>query len=645
VTYFPAVDSEYISFGKKAEDDVVNVGVFDGRRAFAYHTPDDFRRWLNTRRPRVLFVWTLRPEFGTFAGWRLLGVDDPTQAVDLESGQIQRFVIWRDRGKTMVLDIQPFFKPLSWKTHGSEASVKLGKLENAAKFLANYYGDPSLVKVQPPPTTFGKEFGQRKPRTPEEWEWYDARVRQDARLTSKAAEFLYTVLLPKFVKNPKPKQFYSWGTVARRALEFPQVNVRMGRRVIVKDLHLLIHESAEFAGRNEAFSIGAIPPSYYLDVKSLYPVSVVASDALRIIDVEPMTRRELDAITKPSDANPYAWLSGSFSTNNDLWGLPARTQERNYYVTGELTGLFHTYDLEAAKAEIRRLDFGLKPVFTNDRSLHDRYAKLTTQRVEGSIADVIERMAAKEVLNASLGSLGMSRPQPSTRSNFPAYSTGLAMSHLIMSRILDGLPKPIHYMDTDSAFTETRRTGVMFELTDLSGEWRVPVILDDKGFGEHPLIFRSKHYYLNPDEYAIHAMQFEPKDWLRIVQTLPTETVVTRQIRGTLRTRSRKAAELQFGRWYYETLERKLPELIETFHADDKRVRETYDSYGLAREGRWIGSQAPTVTEFYEKKIGTTAETMTAPTTDKTDRRYTRDFVERWLREHAKSVQTVVWNR
>jgi len=250
----------------------------------------------------------------------------------------------------------------------------------------------------------------------------------------------------------------------------------------------------------------------------------------------------------------------------------------------------------------------------------------------------------KEILNASLGSLGMSRPQPSTRSNFPAYSTGLAMSHKIMGRILDELPKPIHYMDTDSAFTATRRTGVMFEQSDISGEWTVPVTLDEKGHGEHPLIFRSKHYYLNPEEFAIHALQFEIKDWLRIVQTLPDKATVTRQIRGTIRTRSRKAAELQFGRWYYESLERKLPELIETFHADDKRVRETYDSYGLAREDRWIGSTALTATEFYEKKIGIAAETMTAATAGQEDR-YPLEFVKRWLRDHAKSEQTVVWNR
>ncbi len=85
--------------------------------------------------------------------------------------------------------------------------------------------------------------------------------------------------------------------------------------------------------------------------------------------------------------------------------------------------------------------------------------------------------------------------------------------------------------------------------------------------------------------------------------------------------------------------------MIATFQADEKRIRETYDSYGLARQGRWIPSRALTSAEFYEKKIGITAGTMTAATTGKTDRHYTVDFVERWLREHAKSAQTIVWFR
>ena len=67
-------------------------------------------------------------------------------------------------------------------------------------------------------------------------------------------------------------------------------------------------------------------------------------------------------------------------------------------------------------------------------------------------------------------------------------------------------------------------------------------------------------------------------------------------------------------------------------------------SYGLSREGRWVGSRALTATEFYDKKLGATAETLTAATSG-TEDRYTLEFVKRWLRDQAKSEQTIVWNR
>ena len=622
---------EYVHFGKRAEDDVINVGVYDGHRAIAYRSADDTRKWLNSRCPRVLFAWNIRAEFGSFACWKLLGVDEPTKAVDLETGQIQRFVILRDKGRTLVLDLYPFYKALG-----------VGKLENAAKFLSEYYSDPSLTKVLPPPTAFGKAFGKRKPETTEEWEWYDERVRQDARITSVAAKFFYTELLPRFIPNPNPTRFYSWGTIARKFFRFPQINIRMGRDVIVKETHRMIHDYAEFAGRNEALSTGSIPSSYYADVASLYPISVTASDALRIVDVQPMTQSELAKITKPSDATPYGWLHGTFETGNDLWGLPVRSQDRNYYITGQITGLYHTLDLEASKARIVGLDYGLKPVFNLDRTLHDQYAKLTLQKIEGKYADTVEKHGIKQILNASLGSLGMYQPRPAATSNFPAYSTGLAMSHLIMSKTFDMLPKPIHYIDTDSAFIQTKRTGQMFTLTDQSGEWTMPVVLTDKGYGDAPRIFRSKHYYLSPDVFAIHAVQFEINDWLAIVQTLPDEATVTRQIRGTIRTRARKAAELQFGRWYYEKLEKKLPDLIASFHADDKRVRETYDSYGLCRENRWLPSRSLTAAEFYEVKLKSENQTATKLPSGQ---RYSVDFVKQWTREYGETEQTVPWLR
>jgi len=621
---FWGCDSEYLSFGRKIEDDVVNIGFSDGHNSnFAYRSADEAKRFLENKRLTRLYVWTLKPEFGTFASWKLLGVQEPTEAVDLDAESVQRFTVLRSSGKTLVLDIQPFFKPLGY-----------GSLEKVGKFLSEYYNDSSLHKVEVPQ----EWFGTRKPRNEDEWKLMDERVKQDARITSRSAEFLETELLPRFVDKPDLKRFYSWGTIARRYFRFPQVNARIGRTVIVKNLHMMIHDLAEFAGRNEAFSVGAIPSVHYLDVSSLYPVSVVASDCLRVTDVEPMSQSELDSISKPTDFYPYCWLYGSFESQDDLWGLPTRTEKRNYYVSGRIVGLYHTYDLQASKAKILELHYGLKPVFSNDRSLHDRYAKLTIQKLEGKYVDLLEKHGIKNIANASLGSLGMFRPQPSSTSNFPAYSTGLAMSHLIMSRIFDLAPKPIHYIDTDSLFVEKLIQGKMFDLTDLKQEWSIPVVLESKGFGEQPYIFRSKLYYLNEDVYAVQGVKIEFSDWLKIVTTLPDLAIAKRQIKGTIRTKSSKAQELQFGRWYYEILDLRLEDFAKNFRADDKRFRETYDSYALCREKRYVSSRAWTSKEFYQQKVKDDSEVAVQFPSGK---KISRDYVREWLEKYSKSKQRI----
>ena len=618
------VDSEYLSAGKRIEDDVINIGFSDGYNDNrAYRNAADAKQFLEHKRLTRLYTWTLRPEFGTFACWRLLGVEDPTKAVDIESETIQRFTVVRASGhKTLVLDIQPFFKPLG-----------LGSLAQAAKFLLEYQNDPSLYKVEMPESW----FGNRRPKTDNEWRLMDERVKQDARVTSRLAEFLEQTLLPRFILKPNLKKLYSWGTVSRRAFRFPQINPRQGRSIIVKNWHLTIHELAEFAGRNEAFSTGCLPPTHYLDVPSLYPISVIASDCLRIVDVEPMTQTELDAISKPSDCYPYGWLCGSFDSMDDLWGLPARSLKRNYYVTGRLFGLYHSLDLQASKAKIHELAFGFKPVFAPSRVMHDIYANLTLQKLEGRYVDLLEKYGIKQIVNDALGSLGMSKPQPSSTSNFPAYSTGLAMSHLIMSRLFDLAPKPIHYIDTDSLFVEKKLEGEMFTLTDLEGKITVPVVLEERTFAEQPYVFRSKLYYLNPDNYAVQAVHIEFSDWLKIVTNLPDKTTAQRQIRGTIRTKSKKAKELQFGRWFYEQQELAATDLATMFKADDKRCRETYDSYALCREKRFVGSRAWTAKEFYQQKLKDDDLAIELPS----GKKHTRSFVREWLEKYSKSRQEV----
>src|SRR5437899_6621351 len=136
----------------------------------------------------------------------------------------------------------------------------------------------------------------------------DERCLDCDRSTSRTAELHDNNLFSWFFSKPKLNLYYSWGTITREYFRFPQRYARMGREVIIPQYHKMIHDMGEFAGRNEAFSIGATPPLYYSDVRSLYPVSVAASDALRIVDVKPMTRVELNAIASPSDFDPYCWL-------------------------------------------------------------------------------------------------------------------------------------------------------------------------------------------------------------------------------------------------------------------------------------------------------------------------------------------------
>jgi len=212
------------------------------------------------------------------------------------------------------------------------------------------------------------------------------------------------------------------------------------------------------------------------------------------------------------------------------------------------------------------------------------------------------------------------------------------MSHLIMSRIFDLAPKPIHYIDTDSLFVEKLIEGKMFDLTDLNQEWSIPVVLESKGFGEQPYIFRSKLYYLNKDSYAVQGVKIEFSDWLKIVTTLPDLATAKRQIKGTIRTKARKAEELQFGRWYYESLELRLDDLAESFRADDKRWRETYDSYNLCREKRFISSRAWTAKEFYQHKVEDDSEIAVQFPSRK---KISRDYVREWLEKYSKSKQAL----
>jgi len=637
------MDSEYDPVGKFKEDDTYTFGFANnhGEKHF-FDRPNDVWKFLITKRLRRIVVWSMLPEFGSLCSWHILNAprEDLAKFAYVKEDEPRRlqpyhFRIPRGEKETVCYDIQGFFKNSRWK------GMRLASLSNMAKFLSNHYEDPSIYKPESPELMVF--LGKRKPETQREWDLLHERVTQDAYVTSKAAEYLERDLMGCLMTKPNLFRFRSWGGVARKVFDFPKMNIHMGGDVFCQNAHLIIKDNSP-AGRSDCFSTGAIPSCFYMDVSSLYPLSVISTDALRIEDVEWMEDNELDAISKPEDVHPYAWIYGTFQTDggeDGYWGLPHRGGERNYYLTGATTGLYNTLDLIASHAKIvGNVLWGLKPKFRQGREMHEKYASYLLKKLKRKFTSEVERTAAKDVLNASYGSLGLTHPHPSIRSNFPAYSVVLAQSRLLMSQIFDRAPKPIHYCDTDSLFIERKTIeGKLFDLTDLERKIALPVILEEKGHGEHPYIFRSKHYWLSENDYGFHAVTIDLDDWERVIQTLPSEATVRRQIRGTLLTRSKRARELGIGRWMDVHLSIALDRLSTMFYADNKRCRQTYDSYSLMRDGKWIGSRSWTTTEFYRhlqrEEIVDTFQGLPS------GMKRSRLFLRKWLKEYARDKQDV----
>ncbi len=561
-----SIDSEYLKEGKKDQNDTICVTLSNGtdRRKdnliFWWDEIDQFIAWLSehSRISKVLYTWTLRPEYGSLASWGIPG------EYDEDLGKIQRCVIEiPGTSRTLtILDVQPFYKTMESKER------RLGSLEAAGEFLSEYYKDPSLRKLPKP-----RDLGERFP-TEEEKPEFRKYALHDAYVTSRAVRFLREEMLSKYLENVDFKKYHSFGTIANHFFEFPRLHVKMGRRVILRPNHREIRDQATFAGRSEAFWTGEIlGENFYNDMTKQYSVCTIATNALMIEDVGQLADSEIQSLSGSNLADfeaitgsPYGWLKGIFQTDNDLWGLPVRGKERNYYVTGKIPGFFHIYDLLAAKARPIEIWDGFKPKFSESvRLLHNKYADVVTKLIEGKSSDWVEKQFLKGVTNSSTGRLGMDKPAPSVTTNFPAYSTIVAKAHLEISKLMDIAPKPILYMDTDSLFTRSPFEGKFGELTDLNGEHTLPVLLGVKGKSDRLYIFRSKHYYQNSDSWGFHAWKPWYEDWFEIVRTLPTRIEVHVDIKGTFQNRAKKALGLQVGRWYTERRTYELEKLAQLF--------------------------------------------------------------------------------
>jgi hypothetical protein len=552
---FWGFDSEFLASGRANEaSDVHSVQFSDGttENSFVIESADELKRWLhNHHRIKVLYGFVILPDLGSIEEW--LGSDCVKY--------------WKRGSQTLGRIKYRGFNAACFDSRPLLQSFGIRKLADAGDIV----GFPKLAKPD--------WLGLRKWQTVEERSHFVEYAKADAIITSQIVQWI----LKQFMADPKLHA--SAGTLARDSYNLPKRLAQRKKIVILSPLEAIIKQNC-FAGRSEGFRVGYMPNAVYNDVKSLYPVSLSVTHALEIDGVQSCNPYELsmDGLDTPD----YGWMQGVFETENDLWGLPLRGRN-NFYATGKITGFFHTFDLAAAKAKVICASQAFKPIFKST-PLHEKFVKSTLDRVEGRLKGT-EKMYAKAVLNSLTGKLGQSHPVSRT-SNFYAYSTVLAHSHLIMSRLFDRCQTEVLAMDTDSIFSYNDMSGKWFDLSE--GDYSIPVIMDAKGKGNLSF-FRSKTYIMKTEnDYVVgrHGWQYFYEDFLKLHDGSLTEVTTRQDIKHTLLTRVFEAKKLAKGRWRTKPVTLSLEKIKALFQADVKRNRKSYDSYGLVMEKRSESSQA-----------------------------------------------------
>jgi hypothetical protein len=344
-----------------------------------------------------------------------------------------------------------------------------------------------------------------------------------------------------------------------------------------------------FAGRSDAYMTGYIENTYYLDVKSLYPVSTILTHANRISGVEKCSMSEI-TMTKNLDNQNFGWIFGEFECNDSLWSLPFRYDNRNYYVTGSsIRGVYNTMDLLASNSKIKKVYSCWKPIYSEEADAwnrHKKYKELFFKKINDTFTTSAEKLLGKGILNALTGKYGQAKPCLSACTNYPAYSSLLANSHLVMSELFRKF-NFIAYIDTDSIFTDVEDTGEFFNVDG------IPIILDCKNKGDI-FIIRSKMYsWKDPknNKYdTYHAWKGQQSDFTKLIkqtfnsEKIPNDYNITIQKTATPNTREKQMQKTPLGYFWKEEKNLNQTKLKALLHADPKRQRPTYNSLQLIAE-------------------------------------------------------------
>lgn len=595
-----------------------------------FYNAEGFKNWYNGRQrkyqPKIFYAFTLPFEYGSLMAWELLRASDEKGRLPWQhwtDKPINLFYIQIKKTRIPVFDVRVLFHQLKY---GRGFLTSLHKLAN---YLSDYYHE-DIHKLKTP---LGADFGKRAPNMMKgEIPYFEKYGIRDAFIVAKAGEWLHSNIIEKWLHGKVDiTRLFSWGTVSRHYFDLPEINQvkRFGYKTIVEFPNLWHQKifGCTYAGRSEAFRTGNVGKQFYNDVGSLYPLAMVKSQCMLIRSVEDVTSDvNKDVLLGKASwekfyectSIPYGWLLGDFEVNDDLWALPLKVGETNWYVKGEfLNGLYNVLDLQASNAEIVKVHRVIVPIF--EKSFAEQMGKfeeLTKVKLFDEYESQIDKFCIKNTLNSTSGILGKSHPTFAAYTNIPAYNTLLAQSHLFMSQLFHKYHSeqhPISYTDTDSFFwdqpvgTEDEDKVIRdcepyptlpFQTLDT-----VPLRVGVRAVScsEGAVIFRGKLYYMNEgaDKQAFAGWKPFPKFFEEIVKKKPLEYYVERQVSRKWRTRDRKAVVLRVGRWFITREYWNLKKLKFIFRADTKRIRPTYDSYQLFLDNDSASSHAPTTEDVF----------------------------------------------
>jgi hypothetical protein len=633
---FWGIDSEGLGAGLDVgTDDLHSIQVCSSageKTGRAFKSKQEFLAWYNgltsAQRPKMFHAFTLTYEFGSLAAWELLGASNARGKFPWQNWlEEPKNLFWIQpvQKKFPVYDVRCLFGTLA------KDKQQPSSLRSLGDYLSKFYS----VDCQKLSHPLGDDFGLRGP-TETEWPEFAKYGIRDAYICALAGKWLHDIVVKGWLKGAVPlESLFSWGTVAKFYLDLPKVgHVRYrdkdGAAVVGYDSEWFyrIQREACTAGRSDAFVTGLCGKLFYNDVSSLYPISAIHTQCFLIRDIQewqgdktrllgPMTAEKFYEVTD----HPYGWIQGDFSTQDDLWGLPIRRRDQNWFVTGDnfRSFLYHTLELEAANAQVEHVSHVLLPVFVDLTDLTffkhvesmRRYEALTTTKLEGQFSSPVEKECIKATVNSGTGILGQSRPRIVETTNPLAYSTLLGESHLIMSQIYhkyDSPAHPIAYGDTDSFFWDQPVEATIgflepYPTLPFQIDKPLPLTISVKGTSrlEGCVIFRGKLYYQSETGQAFSGWKPEPRSFREIVENQLQECEVVRQTTRKWRTRDKSVTHLRVGRWWLQKERWDLSKIKRIFRADDKRCRVSRDSYQLFIDGQSQTSRAWTLEESYSR--------------------------------------------